>query len=99
VHANLFVPAGYDFTPAVAPEVLFRALGSPAGQVVFVTPQTTAIAVEQAAFVPLELSLVEAHPWEPVVAESIERALTFERIDLKLEALGLFPMGDVEPPG
>ncbi len=78
VHANLFVPAGYDFTPAVAPEVLFRALGSPAGQVVFVTPQTTAIAVDQAAFVSLELSLVEAHPWEPVVAESIERALTFE---------------------
>lgn len=98
IHPGLYVPAGYEVTPAVSPEVLFRALGSPGGQVLFVTPHATSIAVDQNAFVPLETTLIEAKPWEPAIAETIERALAEQPIDLKLEGLGLFPLGGVEPP-
>ena len=97
-HPNLFLPAGYELSPAVSSEVLFHALGSPPGQLVFVTPECKAIAVEQSAFVPLETVLLEAMPWEPAVAEQVERALCADRIDLKLAGLGLFPLGDVESP-
>jgi hypothetical protein len=85
-------------TPAVSPEVLFQALGAPAGQVLFVTPEAHAVAVPEEAFVPLETSLLEAKPWEPIVAETIEKALDEEPLDLRLEPLGLFPMGQAEPP-
>ncbi len=98
IHPGLYIPAGYDITPAVSPDVLFRALGAPPGQVLFVTPQASAIGVDQSAFVPLETSLLEAKPWEPAIAETIEKALAEVPIDLKLEGLGVFPMGGAEPP-
>jgi hypothetical protein len=97
-HPALFLPAGYDVTPSVAPEVLFRALGAPASQVLFIDSLARAMSVEDAAFVPLETVLLEAKPWEPIVAESIERALDERTVDLRLEPLGAFPMGAVEPP-
>jgi hypothetical protein len=97
-HTGLFVPAGYEVTPAVSPEVLFQALGAPGGQILFITPDARAVAVPEEAFVPLETSLLEAKPWEPIVAEAIERALEEKPLDLKLEPLGLFPMGQAEPP-
>lgn len=98
VHPNLFVPAGYDVTPAVAPEVLYRALGAPSAQVLFVTTDARAIAVDEGAFVPLETSLLEARPWEPIVAETIEAALQEAPIELRVDAIGAFPMSGVEPP-
>jgi len=98
LHTGLYVPAGYDVTPAVSPDVLFQALGAPSGQVIFVTPEARAVAVPEEAFVPLETSLLEAKPWEPAVAEAIEKALDEKPLDLRLEPLGLFPMGQVEPP-
>ncbi len=100
LHAGLFVPAGYEVTPAVSPDVLFQALGSPAGQVLFITPDARAVAVAEEAFVPLETSLLEAKPWEPIVAEAIEKALDEKPLDLRLEPLGLFPLGQADaPPG
>ncbi len=98
LHPGLFVPAGYDVTPAVSPDVLFQALGAPGGQVLFVTPEARAIAVAEDAFVPLETSLLEAKPWEPVVAETIEKALEEKPVELRLDSLGLFPLGQAEPP-
>jgi hypothetical protein len=98
VHPGLYVPAGYDVTPAVSPEVLFRALGAPSEKVLFVTPDAKAFAVDAAAFIPLETSLLEAKPWEPVMAEAVERALEEKPIELKLEGLGMFPLGQAEPP-
>jgi hypothetical protein len=98
IHPGLYIPAGYDVTPAVSPEVLFRALGSPTEKALFVTPQATSFAVDQSAFVPMEVSLLEAKPWEPIIAESIEKALDEKPIDLKLEGLGVFPLGQAEPP-
>ena len=98
IHPGLYIPAGYDVTPAVSPEVLFRALGSPTEKALFVTPQATSFAVDQSAFVPMEVSLLEAKPWEPIVAESIDKALDEKPIELKLEGLGVFPLGQAEPP-
>ena len=97
-HPSLFLPAGYDVTPAVAPEVLHRALGAPASQVLFVDNLARAMSVEESAFVPLETVLLESKPWEPVVADTIEKALAEKTVDLKLDALGAFPMSAVDPP-
>jgi hypothetical protein len=92
------VPAGYEVTPAVAPEVLARALDSPAKQVLFIGTDAHAWAIEEQAFVPLETALLEAPPWEPLVAESIERSLAEATIELRVTSVGLLPMLGVEPP-
>jgi hypothetical protein len=98
VHPNLYVPAGHEVTPAVAPDVLARALGAPAGQVLFVGTDARAIAVEEGAFVPLETALLEAPPWEPLVAEAVEHALEEATLDLKVTPIGMLPTRGVEPP-
>ncbi len=98
LHPGLYVPAGYDVMPAVSPEVLYRALGAPGGQVLFVTPDAQALSVPESAFSPLEVSLLEAKPWEPLVAEAIDRALQEAPVDLRVQPLGLFPLGQAEPP-
>jgi hypothetical protein len=104
VHPGLYVPAGYEVTPAISPDVLYRALGAPEAQVLFVGTDARVLAVEEAAFAPLETALLEAKPWEPLMGEAIEAALEEAPIDLKLTALGLAPLGDVkaapdtEPP-
>ena len=97
-HPNLYIPAGYDVTPAVAPEVLYRALGVSASQVLFIDNLARAVAVDESAFSPLETALLEAQAWEPVVAEAIHRALEEAPVDLKLEPLGMFALSQVEPP-
>src|SRR5690606_28372775 len=84
IHPNLYIPAGYDVTPAIAPEVLYRALGAAASQVLFVDPDAHAVAVEESAFSPLETALLEAQAWEPLVADAIHRALEEAPVDLKL---------------
>ena len=98
IHPQLFIPAGYDVTPAVAPEVLHRALGGPPSQVLFITTAAQALGVEDSAFVPLETVLLEAQAWEPVVADAIELALKETPVDLKLTSLGGFPMSGADPP-
>jgi hypothetical protein len=100
VHPNLYVPAGYEVTPAVAPDVLARALEIPASQVLFLGTDARPMAVDEAAFVPLETALLEAPPWEPVVTETIEAVLEEATLDLKVTAIGMLPMRGVEPaPG
>ena len=98
IHPGLFVPAGYDVTPAVAPEVLFRALGAPADKAVFVTEKAHALAVDESAFAPLETALLEATPWEPEMHDVITRALDEKPIDLKLAGLGMFPLRRAQAP-
>ncbi|MGH7295437.1 MAG: hypothetical protein ACRELB_10915 [Polyangiaceae bacterium] len=100
VHPNLYVPAGYEVTPAVAPDVLARALAVPAGQVLFLGTDARAIAVDEGAFVPLETALLEAPPWEPAVTETIEAVLEEATLDLKVTPIGMLPLRGVEPaPG
>lgn len=98
VHPALLVPAGYEVMPAVAPDVLYRALGSPAGKVLFVTTDGHTLGVAEEAFVPFETALLEAPAWEPVVAEAIERSLDEAKIELKPGPLGAFPLAGAQLP-
>ena len=98
IHPNLFIPAGYDVTPAVAPEVLYRALGASSSQVLFIDMGARAMAVDDSAFSPLESALLEAQSWEPLVADAIARALEEAPVDLKLEPLGVFALSQVKEP-
>ena len=98
VHPNLYVPAGHEVTPAVAPEVLARALGAPASQVLFLGTDARALAVEEAAFAPMEAALLESPPWEPLVAEAIDRGLEEATLDLKVTPIGMLPLRGVDPP-
>jgi FtsH ternary system-associated peptide len=95
---NLYVPAGCEVTPAVAPEVLARAFDASASQVLFIGTDARAWAVEEDAFITLETALLEAPPWESVVAQSIERTLSEAAIDLRVTSVGLLPTLGVEPP-
>ncbi len=95
VHPNLYVPAGHEVLPAVAPEVLARALGAPADKVLFVGTDAHAVAVDETAFVPLEASLLSAPAWEPAVAEAIDAALDEAPIDFRVASLGVMPLRGV----
>lgn len=99
VHPGLFVPAGYDVTPAVSPDVLHRALGAPAGHSLFVTPAAHAFAIADESFGPLDNAVLEAVALELVEAEAIDLVLTSAALELKLdEPLGLFALRGAEPP-
>jgi hypothetical protein len=98
VHPNLYVPAGYDVTPAVAPQVLARALGTPQSQALFIGTDARAWSVDERAFVPLETALLEASPAEQLVAERIEHALENADIDLKVTPIGLLPALGAQAP-
>src|SRR5262249_26313995 len=75
--SGLYIPAGYDAVPAVAPDVLYRALGSPSGQVLFIARGGRAVGVPGDAFVPLETALLEAQAWAPI--QSLSTGLTAAR--------------------
>ena len=98
VHPRLYVIAGHEVAPAVAPEVLSEAFRLQGSQVLFVQHDARAVAIEESAFAPLEAALLEAPPWEPAVAVAIDRALEEPLIDLKTTSIGLVPLRGVEPP-
>lgn len=102
IHPGLHIPAGYDAVPAVAPAVLYRALGAPAGQVLFIGRDGRAIGVPQDAFVPLETALLEAQEWTPIAAQSagLTAALATDLPEVFLDPVGLRPLRDVpsSPP-
>jgi hypothetical protein len=98
IHPGLYIPAGYEVTPAVAPDVLYRALGAPSGQMLFVTTEAIALSVDGNAFVALETALLEAPPFDPVVADSIQSALATAPLELKLAPLGAFPLRAADAP-
>ncbi len=98
LHPGLYIPAGQEVTPAVAPEVLARALDVPAGRVTFLAPDAHGIVIEESAFVPLEAALLDAPPWEEAVAEAIDSALQEPAVELQVTPMGLMPMRGVEPP-
>jgi hypothetical protein len=96
IHPGLYIPAGFDVAPAIAPSILYQALGSPTSQAIFIGPDARAVSVDEGAFAPLETSLLEAKAWEPLATEAIEAALEEKAIDLKLEPLPLFPLSGVD---
>ncbi|MCU0690539.1 MAG: hypothetical protein MUF54_03990, partial [Polyangiaceae bacterium] len=78
LRAGLFIAAGYDAVPAVDPEVLHHALGSPSDHHIFLLPDKQAIGVPINAFVPLRTAIVEGHAWAPLNASPLENALATE---------------------
>jgi hypothetical protein len=96
VHPGLFVPAGFDPLPAVSPEVLYRALGAPSGQIIFLHRDGRAVGVAGSSFVALEAALLEAHGWAPLQTATIESALVTELPEVELVSPGFRPMRDVE---
>lgn len=99
IHPGLYVPAGYDPVPAVAPDVLYRALGAPAGQTLFVTRAGGTIGVPNSAFVPLESALLEAQEWTPITAAELSTgasvALAAALPEVSLRGVGIRPLRDV----
>ncbi|AKT41620.1 hypothetical protein [Chondromyces crocatus] len=97
IHPGLYLPAGYDAVPAVAPAVLHRALGSPSGQVLFIARDGRALGVTQDAFVPLESALLEAQSWTPVAAHSagLTTALATDLPEVILGSIGIRPLRDL----
>ena len=93
---DLFIAAGYDAVPSTSPEVIYRALGSPSDQVIFVLPQDGIIAVPKNGFTSLETALLEGHTWAKVDAEPIKAALSAEIPTLAYGKLGLSPLRDVQ---
>jgi hypothetical protein len=50
VHPNVYIPAGYEITPAVAPDVLARALDARPSQALFIGIDARAWAIDESAF-------------------------------------------------
>jgi hypothetical protein len=97
LHPQIFVSAGYTAVPAVAPEVLFRALGAPSEQLVFLHQDGMSIGIREDAFVTLEDALVDALGWSGTTHERIVPMLSVELPVLTLESPGFRPLRDVQP--
>ncbi len=95
-HPSVFVPSGFDVVPAVRPETLFAALGSPAGKRVYLLPDGRAVAVDEAGFAPLSQALLEAERWAPLPAAEFAAALAEEVPTVWLDALGMRPLSHAQ---
>ncbi len=99
IHPRLYVPAGHEVSPAVAPEALARALSLSPSDVLFIGVDSSVLAVEDSSFGPLQAALLETPLWESSATEAIGNALHEERIDLKVTSIGLLPaQGVILPP-
>ena len=98
IHPGLYIPAGYDAVPAVAPEVLYRALGAPVGQVLFVGRDGRTVGVPNDSFVSLEAALLEAQSWAPLAAEAaFDTSAETQLPEVVLGSVGIRPLRDVAP--
>lgn len=97
IRAGLYIPAGYDAVPTVSPDVLYRALGSPSGQIVFIGRDGRTVGVPGDAFVPLETALLEAQDWAPLtgLSSGLTAALSTELPEVFLSGTGIRPLRDV----
>ncbi|MBP9114294.1 MAG: hypothetical protein KBF88_15885 [Polyangiaceae bacterium] len=82
---GVYLPAGSEVVPAVAPEVLYQALGSPANTSVFFRHSGEAFGVADASFGPLPSMLLEAKPLTMLATEAVSEALAFEPLRLRLD--------------
>ena len=97
VHPRLYVAAGYDVVPQVAPDVLVRALDIPDGTLVFMDDEGRARGVPAEAFSALETTLIEAAGFTPLSAEAVTRVLELEPIELVVEGQGALPLRGAKP--
>ncbi len=95
---NLYLPVGHEVVPAVAPEVLARAIGVSATRILFVGTDARAVAVDSSGFVPLELLLLEAPVQEDARGVPLTSSVAIAPIDLESVPIGLFPLRGVDAP-
>ncbi|MBX3130194.1 MAG: hypothetical protein KF718_25980 [Polyangiaceae bacterium] len=95
-HAQVFVPLGSRLVPAVEPEVLFRSLGSPAGELLFFRPDGSALSIPGRAAVPLDTALLAGPRWAPVTVTELDEVFAEELPTVWLEELGRSAMRGVE---
>jgi len=99
VHPQIFVSAGCSPVPAVSPEVLFTALGSPARELVFLHRDGRRLGIAREAFVTLERALLEATSWTGLSTENVVSALSTPLPQVSLESPGFRPLRDVPDEG
>jgi len=92
---GLFIPAGFDPVPSIAPDVLFQALGSPANAMIVMLPDRPAMGFPRAALVSLESALIEGHAWAAVDPVELESSLQAEIPRVEFDPLGMRPMSGV----
>jgi FtsH ternary system domain X7 len=97
MHPSLFVPTGFDVAPAVPPEAVFRAFGSPGDQRIFLQRDAPAIAIRADAFVSLDRALLEPERWAPLDASSFDAALETPSPSVWFTPLGVRPLSDAVP--
>jgi hypothetical protein len=95
LHPQLYVSAGFCPVPAIAPEVLFEAFGSPADELVFLHREGARYGVHKGLFVPLEQALLDAQTWNQLTAERIAAPLAAPLPQVSLDSPGFRPMRDV----
>jgi hypothetical protein len=96
VHPRLYVPAGYEMLPDLAPDVLARALDLPESRVLVLRAESGAVTVDQSAFVPLDVAIAQAPDWVPLAALALDRVLESATLDLRVEPIGLTPLWEVD---
>jgi hypothetical protein len=96
IYPGVYVPAGFELVPAVAPAVLCRTLALPAGHRCFFEPAGALMVVPDEAFGPLEAALLESSPWDLVTGGEVEAALEERPVELELEPVGLRALAGVE---
>jgi len=96
VHPRLYVPAGYEMLPDLAPDVLARALDLPESRVLVLRAESGAVTVDQSAFVPLDVAIAQAPDWVPLAALALDRVLEAATLDLRVEPIGLTPLWEVD---
>lgn len=96
VASRLFLPVGFEVAPAVAAGVLESALDAPSDHVVLLRPSGPAWAIPESAFLDLSSAIVEGHAWSPLPTMTIDVSLAADALDLRVEALGLTPLSQIE---
>ncbi|MCC6528019.1 MAG: hypothetical protein IT373_35560 [Polyangiaceae bacterium] len=95
LHPQIFVAAGYTPVPAVAAEVLFRALGAPARDYVFLLRSGERVGIAQESFTSLAGALLGHEAWTGVGAVPMAAELTAPLPVVELEDPGYNPLRDV----
>jgi hypothetical protein len=95
---NIYLPAGYEPSPAVSPQVLAESLEIPMNSVVFMRVNDAAWVVPEECFVPLEAAILEGQAWTNLRSQDLEAQLMepLAEIELRVESLGLNPLNQVK---
>jgi hypothetical protein len=98
IDESTYLPAGFELSPEVSAPTLANALRAPAESVVILRTEGPAWVIPRAAFVSLEIAMLEGPSWTPLRTLSLDADDTADAAALTLvvEEPGARPMRDVE---